>query len=76
MSRTPQQHRSPKAAGTADFDRFTARLPHELNDALQQRARANGRSANAELVEILRAAMAPEQHTCAEPTNGAMYEAH
>ena len=55
--------RTPKAATPANVDRFTVRLPHDLNTQLQARARRHGRSANTELVAILTAAMSTQPHT-------------
>ena len=44
-----------------DYDKFNVRFPDGMRDAIAERARANGRSMNAEIVQILEDAIAAEQ---------------
>lgn len=40
-----------------DYDKFVLRLPEGMRDAIAERAKANGRSMNSEIVQILEDAL-------------------
>ncbi len=44
-----------------EMDRFNVRLPSGMRDAIAERARENGRSMNAEIVQILEDALSSKQ---------------
>lgn len=43
-----------------EMDRFNIRLPAGMRDAIAERAKANGRSMNSEIVQILEDALNPD----------------
>ena len=44
-----------------EMDRFNVRLPNGMRDAIAERAKENGRSMNAEIVQILEDALSSKQ---------------
>lgn len=50
------------------MDRFNVRLPSGMRDAIAERAKANGRSMNSEIVQILEDALEPKPEEANQKT--------
>lgn len=47
-----------------DYDKFNVRFPDGMRDAIAERAKANGRSMNSEIVQILQDAIVRDEFEC------------